>query len=122
MEGGGGGVAVGEGTSVVAEAVVPGAAVDAGTSVVLSALKSEESKRRVALRAEGGDDDVDGDDARRTHAAPTMQTWKSRVTSAQHVPQDEETTTHGKVRTHHGECHGKRRSNTFASDAADSTG
>ena len=38
---------------------------------------SKESKRRVALRAEGGDADAEKDDAKAT-AAPKIQTWRKR--------------------------------------------
>ena len=56
-------------------AVVDASKVDVEITAVSAAFKSEESKRRVALRTEGEDDDADGDgDNARTQAAPTMQT------------------------------------------------
>ncbi len=72
---------------------------------------SKKSKRRVALRAEGGDADAEKDDAKAT-AAPTIQTWRKREFTTRKSAETPNVLHERK--THHRKYHSKHRRHFFA--------
>ncbi len=72
---------------------------------------SKDSKRRVTLRAEGSDADVEKDDPKAT-AAPTIQTWRKREFTTRKSAETPHVL-HGQ-KTHHSKRHSKNRRHFFA--------